>query len=118
MEKTSGHGTQTDRPEIRQSEVGILGATGIVGQQMVARLERHRWFRATWLAASVRSAGQRYGDLPWRLASPTPEKAGSLKVETIKTGSGPQLIFSALDSSGAGEGEAEIAAAGHGVRVT
>ena len=42
-----------------------------------------------------------------------PEKAASLTVETIKTGSGPQLIFSALDSSVAGEVEAEFAAAGH-----
>ena len=113
IEKTSGHGTRSDRPEIRKIEVGILGATGIVGQQMVARLERHKWFRATWLAASVRSAGQRFGDLPWRLASPMPANAASLTVETIKPGSGPQLIFSALDSSVAGEVEAEFAAAGH-----
>ena len=113
IEKKSGHGTQRDRPEIRKIEVGILGATGIVGQQIVARLERHRWFRATWLAASVRSAGQRFGDLPWRLASPMPANAASLTVETIKPGSGPQLIFSALDSSVAGEVEAEFAAAGH-----
>ena len=113
IENKSGHGNRFDWPEARQIEVGILGATGIVGQQMLARLGTHRWFRATWLAASVRSAGRRYGDLPWSLSSPMPEKAASLTVETIKPGSGPQLIFSALDSSVAGEVEAEFAAAGH-----
>ena len=53
-------------------DVGILGATGVVGQQFVALLADHPWFRVTWLAASERSAGQRYGDLAWRLPTRQP----------------------------------------------
>jgi homoserine O-acetyltransferase len=56
-------------------EVGILGATGMVGQQLVSRLERHPWFRLTWLAASARSEGRRYGDLPWLLGGSPPASA-------------------------------------------
>jgi aspartate-semialdehyde dehydrogenase len=55
-------------------EVGILGATGVVGQQFVARLARHPWFRPTWLAASERSEGKPYSVIaPWRLATPIPD---------------------------------------------
>ena len=94
-------------------DVGILGATGIVGQQFAALLAGHPWFRVTWLAASERSAGRRYADLPWRLPSPLPDEFARLTVEHLKAGAGPKLVFSALDSSVAGEAEAEFAAAGH-----
>jgi aspartate-semialdehyde dehydrogenase len=94
-------------------DVGILGATGTVGQQFIALLAGHPWFRLTWLAASERSSGKRYGDLAWRLASELPEDAAALSVEALKAGVGPQLVFSALDSSVAGEAELEFAAAGH-----
>jgi aspartate-semialdehyde dehydrogenase len=94
-------------------DVGILGATGTVGQQFVALLARHPWFRVTWLAASERSSGKRYGELTWRLASELPEDAAALSVETLKAGVGPRLVFSALDSSIAGDAELEFAAAGH-----
>ncbi|HTV59066.1 MAG TPA: aspartate-semialdehyde dehydrogenase [Verrucomicrobiae bacterium] len=100
------------RPRI---DVGILGATGTVGQQFVALLADHPWFRVTWLAASERSAGKSYGDLPWRLSEPLPAHVAKLTVEPLKAGLGPQLVFSALDSSVAGEAEAEFAAAGHWV---
>jgi aspartate-semialdehyde dehydrogenase len=94
-------------------DVGILGATGMVGQHFVALLAGHPWFRVTWLAASERSAGKRYGELPWRLSAPLPADAARLSVEPLKAGAGPQLVFSALDSSVAGEAETEFAAAGH-----
>jgi aspartate-semialdehyde dehydrogenase len=94
-------------------DVGILGATGTVGQQFVALLEGHPWFRTTWLAASERSAGKRYGDLPWRLPITTPDDAAKLSVEALTPGVGPKLVFSALDSSIAGQAEADFAAAGH-----
>jgi len=42
--------------------VGILGATGIVGQRFVQMLERHPWFEVAWLAASDRSEGRKYAD--------------------------------------------------------
>ena len=48
--------------------VGILGATGVVGQRFIQMLENHPWFEVAWLAASDRSAGQPYGDAAkWRL---------------------------------------------------
>jgi homoserine dehydrogenase len=53
-------------------EVGILGATGMVGQQLVRRLEGHPWFRLAWVAASERSGGRRYGELSWLLGGAVP----------------------------------------------
>ena len=95
-------------------EVGILGATGVVGQQFVARLARHPWFRPTWLAASERSEGKRYQAIaPWRLAHPIPESLAPMLVEACTPGRGPRVVFSALDASVAGEIEQAFAAAGH-----
>lgn len=94
-------------------EVGILGATGVVGQQFVALLANHPWFRLTWVAASERSTGKRYGQLPWRLAAPIPEDAARLEVQAVRTGVAPKIVFSALDASVAGEAEAALARAGH-----
>ena len=100
-------------PGSAKIDVGILGATGAVGQQFIALLANHPWFRVTWLAASERSAGKRYGDLAWRLPSELPDETARLSVEALKAGAGPQLVFSALDSSIAGEAEVEFAQAGH-----
>jgi aspartate-semialdehyde dehydrogenase len=94
-------------------EVGILGATGVVGQQFVAQLATHPWFRVTWLAASERSEGRRYGDMPWRLPVPMPDHAGDLVVETAEPGRGPKLVFSALDATAANALEPAFAEAGH-----
>lgn len=100
-------------PGSAKIDVGILGATGTVGQQFIALLVGHPWFRVSWLAASERSSGKRYGDLAWRLPTELPEDAARLSVEALKAGAGPQLVFSALDSAIAGEAELEFAAAGH-----
>ena len=110
--ETSAHASAW-KPGSAKIDVGILGATGAVGQQFIALLAKHPWFRVTWLAASERSAGKRYGDLTWRLPTELPEDTARLSVEALKAGAGPQLVFSALDSSIAGEAEAEFAAAGH-----
>jgi len=94
-------------------DVGILGATGVVGQQLVALLERHPWFRVAWLAASERSAGKTYGDLAWRLPSRIPADAAPLRVAPLEAlDSAPSLLFSALDASVAGEAETAFAASG------
>ncbi|MGB6484460.1 MAG: aspartate-semialdehyde dehydrogenase [Candidatus Acidiferrales bacterium] len=98
---------------VAKIEVGILGATGVVGQQFVAMLGNHPWFRLTWLAASERSAGKRYGDLPWRLAAPLPDDAARLEVGPPETRTAPKIVFSALDACVAGEVEAAFALAGH-----
>jgi len=96
-------------------EVGILGATGMVGQQFVALLANHPWFRVTWLAASRRSAGHLYGELPWRLAHAMPFDLAALRVAAPEPTRAPQLVFSALDATVAGEVEIAFAAAGHAV---
>ncbi len=55
--------------------VGVLGATGAVGQRFVELLADHPWFNLTTLAASERSAGKQYGKVVnWRLETPFPEK--------------------------------------------
>ena len=99
---------------MRQIEVGVLGATGVVGQQFVARLARHPWFRPAWLAASERSEGKLYGAVaPWRLAVPIPDGVDRAIVQSCTPGRGPRVVFSALDASVAGEIEQAFAAAGH-----
>jgi aspartate-semialdehyde dehydrogenase len=94
-------------------EVGVLGATGAVGQQFVALLADHPWFRLKWLAASERSAGKMYGDLPWRSPTPLRDEFARLRVENLQPGAAPRLVFSALDAAVAGESETEFASAGH-----
>ena len=95
-------------------EVGILGATGQVGQQFIALLADHPWFKTTWLGASERSAGKAYRDATsWRLPSPLPDEVATLGVDAAAPGRAPQLVFSGLDSSVAGEIEGAFAQAGH-----
>jgi len=94
-------------------EVGVLGAAGMAGQQLVALLEGHPWFELTWLAAKEAFRGKRYGDLPWLLAGKAPESAANLRVEASQPQSAPRLVFSALDAAVAGQVERAFAAAGH-----
>jgi aspartate-semialdehyde dehydrogenase len=97
-----------------QIEVGILGATGAVGQQFIALLANHPWFKVTWLGASQRSEGKPYREATaWRLPSPLPEDVARLTVEQAAPGGAPKLVFSGLDSSVAGEIEGAFATAGH-----
>jgi aspartate-semialdehyde dehydrogenase len=99
---------------MRQLDVGILGATGVVGQRFVSRLAQHPWFRPTWLAASERSEGRPYrAAAPWRLNEPIPDEVASKHIESCVPGRGPRVVFSALDASVAGEIEQAFAAAGH-----
>jgi aspartate-semialdehyde dehydrogenase len=94
--------------------VGILGATGMVGQQFVALLANHPWFRVAWLGASQRSEGKHYRDAAeWRLAAPLVDDVARLTVDAATPGRAPQLVFSGLDSSVAGEIEGAFAQAGH-----
>src|SRR4051812_20598628 len=98
----------------RRIDVGVLGATGMVGQQFVLQLASHPWFRLTWLGASERSAGQRYGEAaPWRLPTPPTREVAEMRVEAAQPGNAPELVFSAMDASVAGEIEQAFARAGH-----
>ncbi len=99
---------------MKKLEVGILGATGMVGQRFVSLLEKHPWFEAKWLAASEKSAGKRYAEAcHWRLHDPMPDAVRDLEVEECVPRGAPPLVFSSLDSSVAGEVEKEFARAGH-----
>src|SRR5262245_63962897 len=95
-------------------EVGILGATGMVGQQFIALLANHPWFKVTWLGASERSAGKAYREAAaWRLSAPLAEDTAKMQVNAAVPGGAPRLVFSGLDSSVATEIEAAFAQAGH-----
>src|SRR5262245_8766817 len=96
--------------------VGVLGATGAVGQRFVQLLAGHPWFEVMDVAASDRSAGKPYRDAcSWRLAGEPPPAVAGL---TVKTTDGPvqaKLLFSGLDSAVAGEVEAALSKRGHAV---
>ncbi len=93
--------------------VGILGATGVVGQRFIQALESHPWFEVAWLAASDRSAGQAYGDaVRWRLKTPLPRAIAGMPVSNASPESAPRVIFAALDAAIARELEPQFAAAG------
>ncbi len=95
-------------------EVGILGATGMVGQHFIKFLDGHPWFELTWLGASDRSAGKRYADAAnWHLGGTAPASVAALTVEEAKPGNAPKLLFSAMDASVATEIEQAFAQAGH-----
>jgi aspartate-semialdehyde dehydrogenase len=95
-------------------EVGILGATGMVGQNFIRFLQGHPWFDLTWLGASDRSAGKKYKDaMTWNLAGGVPETVADLTVEDCKPGNAPRVLFSAMDASVATEIERAFAEAGH-----
>jgi aspartate-semialdehyde dehydrogenase len=98
----------------KKIEVGVLGATGMVGQHFVKFLQGHPWFKLTWVGASDRSAGKKYHDATkWRLSGVMPEETANLTVEECKPGNAPRLVFSATDAAVATEIEQSFAKAGH-----
>ena len=85
-------------------KVGILGATGMVGQRFISLLENHPWFEVSVLAASPRSAGKTYEEAVggrWKMDTPMPEKVRKLTVmnvnEVEKVAAGVDFLFSAVD---------------------
>jgi aspartate-semialdehyde dehydrogenase len=100
---------------MERRNVGILGATGAVGQRFIQLLENHPWFNITWLAASDRSAGKTYAEAcAWRLDTPLPERIAQMTLQpNTPTGSDlPRIIFSSVDAPIARELEPLFAAAG------
>jgi aspartate-semialdehyde dehydrogenase len=96
-------------------KVGVLGATGAVGQRFVQLLANHPWFDLVTLAASERSAGKKYGDVVnWKLDAPFPERVRNLRVTptTVAGTRGVELVFSALPAEIAGEVEDDFSRAG------
>jgi aspartate-semialdehyde dehydrogenase len=97
----------------RKIPVGILGATGVVGQRFIQMLEHHPWFEVAWLAASDRSEGKIYSEAArWRLKTPIPPAVAGMKVSPATPESAPKIIFAALDSAIAAEMEPRFADAG------
>ena len=97
--------------------VGILGATGMVGQRFIQLLENHPWFNITWLAASDRSAGKTYAEAcAWRLDTPLPARIAQMVLQpNTPEAAGPDLpriIFSSIDAPIARDLEPRFAAAG------
>lgn len=98
--------------------VGILGATGMVGQRFIQLLENHPWFQVTWLAASDRSSGKSYGEaVRWKLDTPIPANVAAMPVSPATPDNAPpntipRIIFAALDSDIARDLEPRFAAAG------
>jgi len=93
--------------------IGILGATGVVGQRFIQMLEHHPWFEVAWLAASDRSEGKAYADAArWRLKTPVPAAIAKMTVSPATPQGAPKIIFAALDSGIAAELEPRFADAG------
>lgn len=85
-------------------KVGILGATGMVGQRFIALLENHPWFEVVTVAASARSAGKSYEEAVgnrWKMDTPMPESVKNLTVmnvsEVEKVAETVDFVFSAVD---------------------
>ncbi|HET9317010.1 MAG TPA: aspartate-semialdehyde dehydrogenase [Vicinamibacteria bacterium] len=96
--------------------VGVLGATGAVGQRFIQLLADHPWFEVAELLASDRSAGKSYRDAcVWRLATPLPARVAEMTVRGPEDALASPIQFSGLDSSVAGDLEARLAARGHAV---
>ena len=100
----------------RKYRVGILGATGTVGQRFIQLLENHPQFELTALAASDRSQGKAYQEAcAWRLPGEVPESVRSLPVEPPAPPLDCELVFSSLPGEIARETEESFARAGYAV---
>jgi aspartate-semialdehyde dehydrogenase len=104
------------RAHAKKWRAGVLGATGMVGQRIVKLLSDHPWFELTAVAASERSTGKCYAEAArWHLEGPVPEVARGLVVKDLEPNLECDFVFSALDSSVAGEAEEQFARAGYPV---
>ncbi len=96
-----------------RQKIGILGATGMVGQRFIQLMERHPWFEVAWLAASDRSSGKAYGEaVRWKLDTPLPSEIAAMPVSPAIPDGAPKVIFAALDADIAREMEPRFAAEG------
>lgn len=97
-------GAAAEEMNMEKLKVGILGATGMVGQRFATLLAEHPWFEITTLAASPRSAGLRYEQAVggrWKLETPMPEKVRNIIVKDVskvtEVVSDVDFVFSAVD---------------------
>ena len=90
----------------KKLRVGILGATGMVGQRFISLLENHPWYEVVTVAASPRSAGKTYEEAVgnrWKMATPMPEAVKNIVVMNVNdveaVASSVDFVFSAVDMS-------------------
>lgn len=103
------------QPE-KKIPVGILGATGSVGQKFIELLSNHPWFEIKELAASESSAGKRYKEAAdWFLSASIPEGVKNIEVKKCEPDLNCKIVFSGLDAGIAGEVETEFANKGYNV---
>src|ERR1700723_1794687 len=96
-----------------QHKIGILGATGVIGQRFIQLLENHPWSEIAWLAASDKSSGKTYGEaVRWKLDTPLPSRIAAMTISPAGPEGAPGVIFAALDTDIARELEPKFAAAG------
>lgn len=101
---------------MKKIPVGILGATGTVGQKFVLLLSDHPWFEITALAASERSSGHRYEEIaPWKQSTAIPERVRGMTVKGCEADLDCKIVFSGLDASVAGDIEHVFAGQGYWV---
>ncbi len=101
---------------MKQYRVGILGATGTVGQRFIQLLQGHPQFEIAALAASERSVGKTYAEAcAWKLTGDIPENVSGLEVQPIEPPLDCDIVFSGLPSNVAREAEAAFARAGYPV---
>ncbi len=103
---------------MKKTKVGVLGATGMVGQRFLALLENNSWFEVTALAASERSAGKTYREAVagrWAVEGNIPEKFAEMVVQKCEPVLDCELVFGALDSSVAEPIEQRFAKEGYAV---
>jgi aspartate-semialdehyde dehydrogenase len=123
---SSGNGDQRNEEPLMHSPLpgnarkkwraGVLGATGLVGQRLVKLLANHSWFELTEVAASERSSGKTYAEAArWHLDAAIPRNARDLVVKSLDPSLECDFVFSALDSSVAGDAEEDFARAGYPV---
>ncbi len=106
--------TRSASPPRKKIPVAVLGATGAVGQTFVRLLANHPWFELAELAASERSAGKSYGDAARWLEGDRPDARilGRAVIACDPAAVKSPIVFSALDSSAAGDAEVAFAKAG------
>src|SRR3989304_2961407 len=94
-------------------KVGILGATGTVGQRFIQLLENHPWFEVGDIAASDRSQGRPYAEAcQWKISGQMPDYIRNFTVKECVPELDCELVLSGLPSSIAGEVETAFATAG------
>ena len=101
--------------KIKKLRVGILGATGTVGQKFIVLLQNHPWFEISALAASSESAGKSYERAVagrWKQEVDIPSGIRKMPVRECKPNLKCDFVFSGIDANVADEIERDLAAAG------